>query len=97
MMRNPFARQRRLTIPEFSELGLDNAIILIGHALEGDGDQLALTQADWENVELRITCSALAVYCAGLIRSIDDDDPRQVLQDIALHMAAHIHGVGIEG
>jgi len=86
-MRNPFQRPQRFTIAEFTERGLDNAIILIGHAVDRDNDAMVDYHSDMSNVELRITCSALAVHCAALLRSIDENEPRRVLQEIALGIA----------
>jgi hypothetical protein len=82
------------THDELVALGCDNAIILIGAALERDPAVLAEAHAGMDVMELRVTCSALAVHAAALLRTVDPDDPRQVLQDVAIQMAVHAAGGG---
>lgn len=93
-MRWPRKPQRLYTHDELVALGCDNAIILIGAALERDPAVLAEAHEGMDVVELRVTCSALAVHAAALLRTVHPDDPRQVLQDVAIQMAVHAAGGG---
>lgn len=93
-MRWPRKPQRSYTHDELVELACDNAIVLIGAALERDPVVLADAHDGMGVVELRVTCSALAVHCAALLRTVHPDDPRKVLQDVAIQMAVHAAGGG---
>ena len=93
-MRWPRKPQRLYTHDELVALGCDNAIVLIGAALERDPEVLADAHEGMDVVELRVTCSALAIHAAALLRTVDPDDPRQVLQDVAWQMAVHTYGGG---